>query len=49
MARKGRVRQTRTSWQKTFDPHPGMVGSISWIDRMPEILHISIALYDINK
>jgi len=46
MARKGRVRQTRTSWQKTFDPHPGMVGSISWIDRMPEILHISIALYE---
>jgi hypothetical protein len=44
MARKGRVRQTRTGWQNTFDPYPGMVNSISWIDRMPEVLHISMAL-----
>src|SRR5450759_2011321 len=44
--RKGRIRQTRTEWQKTFDPHPGMVQTFSWSDRMPEFLHISIALID---
>jgi len=44
--RKGRIRQTRTEWQKTFDAHPGMVQSFSWSDRIPEFLHISIALID---
>lgn len=44
--RKGRVRQTRTDWQKTFDPHPGMLQPFSWSDRLPEVLHISMALID---
>jgi|CXWL01.1.fsa_nt_gi hypothetical protein len=44
--KKGRVRQTRTSWQKTFDPHPGMLQPFSWSSRLPEFLHISIALVD---
>src|SRR5688572_11602329 len=44
--KKGRVRQTRTSWQKTFDAYPGMILPFSWTDRAPEILHISIALID---
>ena len=44
--RKGRVRQTRTSWQKAFDAYPGMIQPFSWSDRMPEVLHISIALID---
>ena len=45
-ARKGRVRQTRTEWQKAFDRHPGMLQSFSWSDRLPELLHISMALVD---
>lgn len=44
--RKGRVRQTRTEWQKAFDPYPGMVQPFSWSDRLPELLHISMALID---
>lgn len=44
--RKGRIRQTRTEWQKVFDPHPGMIQSFSWSDRLPEFIHISIALID---
>lgn len=44
--KKGRVRQTRTSFQKTFDPHPGMVQSFSWHDRLPELVHVSMALVD---
>ena len=44
--KKGRVRQTRTSWQKTFDPHPGMLQPFSWSSRIPEVLHISIALLE---
>ena len=44
--KKGRVRQTRTSWQKTFDPHPGMLQPFSWSSRLPEVLHISITLLD---
>lgn len=43
---KGRVRQTRTEWQKVFDPHPGMIQPFGWSDRLPEVLHISIALID---
>jgi hypothetical protein len=43
---KGRIRQTRTEWQKVFDPHPGMVQTFSWSDRIPEFIHISIALID---
>ena len=41
---KGRIRQTRTSWQKVFDQYQGMVQSFSWSDRLPEFTHISIAL-----
>jgi len=44
--KKGRVRQTRTEWQKVFDQHPGMIQPFSWSDRLPEVLHISIALLD---
>jgi hypothetical protein len=44
--KRGRIRQTRTEWQKVFDPHPGMIQSFSWTDRLPELLHISIALVD---
>ncbi len=44
--RKGRIRQTRTEWQKVFDPHPGMIQSFSWSDRIPEFIHISITLID---
>jgi hypothetical protein len=44
--RKGRIRQTRTGWQKVFDPHPGMIQPFSWSDRLPEFIHISIALVD---
>jgi len=43
---KGRVRQTRTSWQKTFDPHPGLLQPFSWSSRIPEVLHISMALIE---
>jgi len=43
---KGRIRQTRTEWQKVFDQHPGMVQQFSWSDRIPEFIHISIALID---
>jgi hypothetical protein len=44
--RKGRIRQTRTEWQKVFDPHPRMIQPFSWSDRLPEFIHISIALID---
>ncbi|MCX6246850.1 MAG: DUF5677 domain-containing protein [Bacteroidetes bacterium] len=44
--RKGRIRQTRTVWQRTFDPYPGMVQPFSWSERIPEFVHISIALYN---
>ncbi|RTZ02693.1 hypothetical protein EKL98_12565 [Flavobacterium bomense] len=44
--KKSRIRQTRTSFQKVFDNYPGMIQSFSWSDRLPEFLHISIALID---
>lgn len=44
--RKGRIKQTRTDWQKVFDLRPEMVQPFSWSDRLPEILHISIALIE---
>lgn len=44
--RKSRIRQTRTEWQKTFDPYPDRIQTFSWSDRLPEVLHISIALID---
>jgi hypothetical protein len=44
--RNSRIRQTRTEWQKVFDPYPGMIQSFSWSDRLPEFIHISIALID---
>jgi hypothetical protein len=44
--RNGRIRQTRTNFQKVFDPHPCMVQSFSWSDRLPEFVHISIALIE---
>jgi hypothetical protein len=46
--KKSRIRQTRTAWQKAFDRHPGMLQPFSWSDRLPEIIHISIALIE-NK
>lgn len=46
MNRKGRIRQTRTEWQKVFDQHPGMIQPFSWSDRLPEFTHLSIALID---
>ncbi len=46
--RKGRVRQTRTEFQKAFDPYPGMIQPFSWSDRLPEVLHISMALTDFD-
>ncbi|MCH4824571.1 DUF5677 domain-containing protein [Gramella lutea] len=42
--KKGRIRQTRTEFQKAFDPYPGMIQPFSWKARAPEFLHISIAL-----
>lgn len=44
--RKGRIRQTKTEWQKVFDPFPNMIQPFSWSDRIPEFIHISIALVD---
>lgn len=44
--RKGRIRQSRTEWQKKFDTYPGMIQPFSWSDRLPECIHISIALID---
>ncbi|CAN5429217.1 hypothetical protein BH09BAC1_BH09BAC1_07470 [soil metagenome] len=46
-----RIRQTRTDWQKTFDPHPGIIQPFSWHDRLPELLHISMCLvnYDFKQ
>lgn len=41
-----RIRQNRTEWQKVFDKHPGMIQPFSWPDRIPEVLHISMALID---
>ncbi|HIP33688.1 MAG TPA: hypothetical protein EYG89_02915 [Bacteroidia bacterium] len=41
-----RIRQTRTEFQKAFDPYPGMMQPFSWSDRLPEFLHISIALIE---
>ena len=42
--RKGRIRQTRTSFQKVFDSNPEIIQSFSWISRLPEFIHISITL-----
>lgn len=42
--RKGRIRQTRTSFQKVFDSNPEIIQSFSWIARLPEFIHISITL-----
>lgn len=44
--KKSRIRQTRTSFQKVFDNYPDMIRPFSWSDRLPEFLHISIALID---
>jgi len=44
--RRGRIRQTRTEWQKTFDPYPELIQTFSWPDRLPELLHISFALIE---
>lgn len=43
-----RIRQTRTEFQKAFDPYPGMIVPFSWSDRLPELLHLSIALNDFD-
>ncbi len=42
--KRGRIRQTRTEFQKAFDPYPGMIQPFSWKARAPEFLHVSIAL-----
>lgn len=42
--KKGRIRQTPTSFQKAFDKHTDLLKPVSWSDRIPELLHISIAL-----
>jgi len=40
-----RIKQTKTDWQKAIDNHPNVkIGTISWIDKVPEFIHISIAL-----
>lgn len=44
--RKGRIRQTRTEFQKVFDESPEMIRISSWSDIIPEVLHISMALID---
>ena len=41
--KKGRVKQDLTEWQKAKEKFPHGVQSISWIDNLPELLHISIA------
>jgi len=43
---KGRVKQTSTEWQKKVDKHQVITQSISWSDRLLELVHISIALID---
>lgn len=45
---KGRVRQTKTDWQKVFDNHPEYVQTVPWHPRLPEVIHIAIALIDHN-
>jgi hypothetical protein len=42
--KRGRIKQTRTDFQKVFDRHPGMIQDFSWHDRLPELIHISAAL-----
>ena len=46
--KKGRIRQTRTEFQKVFDQHPGIIQPFSWPDRLPEFIHLSIALVEHN-
>jgi len=46
--KRSRIRQTRTEFQKVFDPYPGMIVPFSWSDRLPEVLHISIALNEFD-
>tara|TARA_R110000744_G_scaffold7034_3_gene24166 strand:- start:1376 stop:2884 length:1509 start_codon:yes stop_codon:yes gene_type:complete len=46
--KRSRIRQTRTEFQKVFDNYPGMIVPFSWSDRLPEVLHISIALTDFD-
>ena len=40
------IRQNRTEFQKAFDKSPGLVKSVSWTDRLPDFIHIGIALVD---
>lgn len=44
--KKSRIRQTRTDFQKVFDKYPNMIQPFSWSDRIPEFIHISMALVD---
>ncbi|MBU2976485.1 DUF5677 domain-containing protein [Zobellia sp. B3R18] len=46
--KRSRIRQTRTEFQKAFDPYPGMIVPFSWSERLPEFLHISIALNEFD-
>tara|TARA_R110002049_G_scaffold2511_6_gene18403 strand:+ start:5031 stop:6509 length:1479 start_codon:yes stop_codon:yes gene_type:complete len=44
--KRTRIRQTPTDFQKVFAKHPDMVQSFSWIDRIPEFVHIAGALIE---
>lgn len=48
MKKRGRMRQRLTDWQKAFESYPEMIKPVSWSDRMPELLHISIALVEFD-
>ena len=36
-----RIKQTRTEFQKAFDPYPGMITAFYRAERILELLHIS--------
>lgn len=46
--KKGRIKYTLTNWQETFENHPNILKSVSWINCVPEVLHISLSLIDNN-
>lgn len=43
---KGRIRQTKTDWQKQIDDKGLEIKTVSWQDRLPEFIHISFSLLD---
>lgn len=45
MAKKrSRIRQTKTSFQKAFEGRKDLLQPVSWIDRMPEFLHLGMTI-----